>query len=399
MVECAAAKPQPSSRLDGGAWIWALAIFVATRALVLATAWLAPQNSALTQPDWSSDIPLLRWDAGHYLRILRVGYSDQIDDTTAFFPAYPLAARPLAQLIGPEWALVVTANACGLAAALLLFRWASRHIGSRGGLLCVALWSCYPPALFLSTAYADSLFVLCVVGALLLLEQRRFAAGALLSALATATRPPGVALALVVVVSAFAGMAAAPLRKRCACAALLALVSISGLLAHEAYLWGRYGRWDAYFAAQQSWRPQRQVRNAALKAIVLRPVIVPALRPLEHVLKGQWQKLSAHGTWDALFNAVLLGVAIAGLVRPGPLPRVVYLLPLAVFVLAWLPDPVSGARLYGISRYQLVALPCFLRIAQWLGARHGTLPGAILSLLLTLQCLFMAGFVNWQPVG
>lgn len=374
-------------------------IYALTRIVVVAVAWLAPQHRDRSGPDWWSEIPLLRWDSGHYYGILTVGYPDQINDTTAFFPGYPLVAWPLSRFVGPQWALVVTANLFGFLAALLLFAWTRRHWGERAGWMTVALWACYPPALFLSVGYADSLLACCVAGVLLLLSKRHFVAAAVLSGFAAAVRPPGIALAVITVFAALARTDGRSRSVQWARALILGAISSWGLAAHEGYLWQKYGRWDAYFAAQHSWKPRDNVRDAVWKAAFLRPVIVPGLRPVEVVLRGQWPKLVQHGTWDAFFNLVLLGVGIAGLIRPGGRPRAVFLLPILALVIAWLPDPVTGARLYGISRYQLIALPCFALIGSWLSKRGATIFGVLLVALLALQCVFMAGFVDWQPVG
>lgn len=373
--------------------------YILTRVMVIAVAWLAPQDREQTGPDWWSEIPLLRWDSGHYLGILTAGYPPEINDTVAFFPGYPLAALPLVPLIGAEWALVVIANVCGLAAALLLCAWTQRYCGQRAAFIAVALWACYPPALFLSVGYADSMFALCAGAVLLLLARERPIPAAIIAGLATAVRPPGVALAVVIFVHQVFAIRGSSARSRWLHACALGLVSCWGLVAHESFLWNKYGRWDAYFAAQRSWTPQGYVRHAAWKAALLRPVIVPALRPVENVLRGHWPRMSAHRTWDLFFNLVLLTTGIVGLIRPGPMPRAAYLLPILAFVIAWLPDPVTGARLYGISRYQLVALPCFARLGAAFSGRSRVLIGGLLLAMFALQCLFMAGFVDWLPVG
>ncbi len=381
-------------------WWLALGGFVLTRLVVLIAAWTAPQDRSQTGPDWWSDWPLLRWDAGHYLGILREGYPATINDTVAFFPAYPLTAAALRELTGisDEAALVLSANTAALLAAALVFAWARRAAGDAAAVRCVWLLGAYPSSLFLSVGYTEGLFLLCTVAALLAMQRGWVPVALLAAAVASATRPPGAIVSLVVVLWLWQRddwrWRPATIARLCAAG----LVSVSGLLAHQGYLAARYGRTDAFTAAQKTWRA-RTVKKPLRDALTLRPVLSAAWRPFNYTLSGRWDRLAAHRTWDGFLNVLLLLIAFAGLWRPGPFPRVVYLLAILTFLMAWLPDPAGGARLYGISRYQLIAIPCFVRLAQWRAFRSTLCLAAWLALWLTLQTIWMRGFVDWQPVG
>lgn len=404
-LDAAAKMPKPAhGRFESACrrygWLLALGGFILTRAVVLLAAWTAPQDRAQPGPDWWSDWPLLRWDSGHYLGILREGYPATINDTVAFFPAYPLTAAAVRDLTGisDEDALVFSANAAALLAAALVFAWARRAAGDAAAVRSVWLLAAYPASLFFSVGYTEGLFLLCTIASLLAMQRGWAPLALLAAAVASATRPPGAIVSLVVVLWLWQRdnwrCRPATLARLCASA----LISVSGLLAHQGYLAAHYGRTDAFAAAQQTWRA-RTVKKPLRDALTLRPVLSAAWRPVNYVLSGRWDRLAAHRTWDSFLNVLLLSIACAGLWRPGPFPRVVYLLAILTFLMAWLPDPAGGARLYGISRYQLIAIPCFVRLAQWSAFRSVPCLAAWLALWLTLQTVWMRGFVDWQPVG
>jgi hypothetical protein len=382
-----------------GVWL-AIAGFLCTRAIILAVALLAPQDR--TRPDapaWWSDVPLVRWDAGHYGRIMMDGYPAEITDTAAFFPGYPLFARPFALLFAPGVALIVASHVAALVCAVLFYSWARRCTDAQTALWAVMLWSCYPPAMFLSAGYADAVFVMCVAAALWLLQRQQFWLAAAVTAYATATRPTGLALAAVVVIYAMVYGPRPPLPRRLILWGAIGLITISGLIAYELFLWQHYGRPDAFFAAQVSWAPT-VAKHPWHRILTLTPVIQPALQPVKSVLRGDFGALLEPTTWNATFNLLALIVGIVGLCRPRRIPRIVFLLPIFVFLLAYLPDPVKGGRLVGIARYQLAALPCFALLAGWRLLRRWPVVFAVLLVaLFFLQCLYVRGFCNWILVG
>lgn len=382
-----------------GLWL-ALALFALTRLIVLVAAYTAPQDRTRPQAKgWWPDPPMIRWDAGHYLGILEAGYPPQIDDTTAFFPLYPLLARPLTYLFSPGVALVVFSHLAATGAVVLFYLWCSRVAGEAAGVRAVLLLSTFPTAMFLSTGYSEGLFLLLVALALWFVQGRRWWPAALACALATATRPTGLALAAVICLSAWVADRGGPLRQRLVRLAGLGVLSVSGLIAFRVYLWDHYGRIDAWEAAQIYWsRPA--VQDPLYKLVSLRPIVGPALRPIRHVLRGEFHRLLEPRTWNMAINVAVLVVAGIGLARPGPLPRLSFLLPIFVFLMAYLPDPFLGTRLVGIARYQLVALPCFALLAGagWTGWRRLVLAALLLAGLL-LQVQYMRLFCNWVLVS
>jgi hypothetical protein len=375
----------------------------------------ADNGCAQQNPEWWPTVPLITWDAGHYLEIMRNGYPRELRDTAAFFPAHPLLARafepvvrlaerwhPLTEGQRCEVALVVTTHITALIGIVLLYLWVRRYGGEslRGdwvAFIAVLLLSTYPPAMYLSTGYSEGLFLLCIAATLLLLQRDHIWWAAIAASLATATRPTGLCIAAVVVLWALC-YDRRPLVVRLPRVALIGLVAVSGLIAHELYLMWFYGRWDAYFAAQAPWKPARQVVGWTFwrKTLTLSPILKPSFAPLLAVLRGRFADLLEPVTWNMLLNSILVGLSIYGLCRPGRIPRVVFALPILMFLMAYLLDPALGTRMVGIARYQLVALPSFLLLARWqLWQRRPGILATLAVLMLALQIVYVRQFCNW----
>ncbi|WP_258726416.1 hypothetical protein [Cellulomonas sp. NS3] len=156
----------------------------------------------LEGPSWLDG--WFQYDAGWYYSIATDGYffAPGQQSSIAFFPVYPLGVRGLGALVGD---VQVAGSLLGVLAggfAVLLFgRWVWDRLPRRAAVTAIAVLMLYPYSFFLYGAmYADSLFLLCAVGAFLLLERRWFWAAGLVGALATAGRPVGVAVAVGLVV-------------------------------------------------------------------------------------------------------------------------------------------------------------------------------------------------------
>ncbi|MBL8877959.1 MAG: glycosyltransferase family 39 protein [Phycisphaerales bacterium] len=390
-----------AAHVDRYGLIYALLIYVVSRAIVMTAALLAPLHTANREPGlfWV-DPPTIRWDAGHYRYILMFGYPPQPSDTTAFFPAYPLVTWPLAKLTGrPDLSLVIVSHVCGAGAIAFFYLWARRRADADLALRAVALVCSYPPAMFFSTGYSEGLFLLCVAAALYFLEREWFWRAALTSALATGTRPTGIVIAAIVMLYFLTSHRAIAWPRRLTRAAALGFASLAGILAHEAFLWRYYGRADAYFAAQESWKPKERP-DYWRRVVTLKPVLQPALEPIKGLARADFAALKNPATWNQFWNVSLLTIAICGLVGPGRWPRVPFLIPILMFLMGYLADPAGGARLVGIARYQLAALPCFAWLAGVRGLRGGLIPiGLLCAALMLLQVRYVQLFCDWVLVS
>ena len=130
-------------------------------------------------------------DHGYY-------YIEGVQSSVAFFPGYPLVARPLARAIhNTPLALIIVTWIAGLATLMLFATWCARRLERRTAILAVACFALYPYGWFLYGAgYADALFLAFAIGAFVLLEADQPLLAGLAGAGAAATRPIGVAVAV-----------------------------------------------------------------------------------------------------------------------------------------------------------------------------------------------------------
>jgi hypothetical protein len=140
----------------------------------------------------------VRFDGGWYQSIITNGYSYRpgAQSSIAFFPGYPMVVGLLSKVTGDVYlAGIITTFLCGLGLALVFYRWCARRASPQKAATALMLLLVFPYAWYLYGAmYADALFVLCAIGAFYLVEKDRPVLAGLVAAVATATRPVGVAM-------------------------------------------------------------------------------------------------------------------------------------------------------------------------------------------------------------
>jgi hypothetical protein len=148
---------------------------------------------------------LLAWDGAFYRDIATEGYLNLPQEALRFFPLYPLTARLLTPfgLGDVSIALVVLANACSLASAvmvrrLVLFEKDDPVLAER------AVWvtSLFPSAFVLVWAYAEAMFLVCALATFLFARRGRYELAAVAALLGALCRPIGVLLAVPVAIEA-----------------------------------------------------------------------------------------------------------------------------------------------------------------------------------------------------
>ncbi|HOA75584.1 MAG TPA: glycosyltransferase family 39 protein [Phycisphaerae bacterium] len=378
------------------------AVFLLIRAVVLVAAYTAPLDR--TRPNlWWVDMPLSRWDYGHYAVIMERGYppGDPRCEQIAFFPGYPLAGRLLRPWLPPDLALPVVSHIAAAVAVCFLYLWARRLFDPKVAFWGATLLSACPPAMFLSAGYADALLLACVAVALWLLQKGWIYSAALASGYATLTRPTGLALAAVIVLWAWFDGARLNWTRRGLRVIAIGTIAVSGFIVFQAYLWHHYGRPDAFVQTQSNWGMDKPVPNPVERIVTLKPLVQPALKPLKYLARGQFDKFGEPlETWSPMFSLLVLVVAVLGLCGRSPIPRVLFLVPIFVFLMAYLPDPYRGARMVGIARYQLMSLPCFVLVGSWMARRwHGLVRYALIVGMVAVQCMYARLFADWRYIG
>jgi len=189
--------------------------------------WTAPE----TGPGRHAEKPILQdqawpgpteWDSEFYLSIATAGYEDprirvHVADETgrrisldhAFMPLYPFAMRVVAAPLGavgvPPLAAaaiagVVVSVVSALVAMLAIARLALPDMGRDGAVRAALFLAVFPTGFFLAMVYTEALFLALAFGALTQVADRRPVLAGGLAALATLTRPIGVALVIPLVV-------------------------------------------------------------------------------------------------------------------------------------------------------------------------------------------------------
>lgn len=149
----------------------------------------------------------MRWDGQWYWLVGAQGYPtdlprDEAGEVTqnawAFMPLYPFVSRLLSFALAGQYpiAAIVVAIVAGYLASLVLFHLLRAHIDAAASLWAVALFAAGPLAALFQMGYAESLFLLWLFLALLMLQRRRFGWLYLLLPLMGFTRPGILAFAL-----------------------------------------------------------------------------------------------------------------------------------------------------------------------------------------------------------
>lgn len=409
-------------------------ILLAIRLMVLGVGFVSAMTAKPSDINYTyaSGKPWMAYDAAWYRRIMLDGYpfmgaNHIVPPHIAYFPLLPAVAHLLVGLTGPDLALLIVSNLCGLAAFVVLYFWARTLVEPAVAFLMLLLLACYPAAVFLCPGYTEGPFLLVAACALMFLAKNKLPAAAIACCAASLLRPTAIALIATVFLWALVYRRGISFNRRFMFAVLLGLVAAEGGLAYESFLWGRYGKWNAYFDAQAHWvehmdakgaldvrsdDPGSWLRLTAPDLYVNPPPAVWQERRsattqmigetmTQHVI-DKIRDIPAKFTTPAAWNyaiALLLGVAIlVALIFPGPMPRVLLVLPAVIFFVTVAPE--HAMRLSSVTRYETVAPPLFLILAVWM---RRWLPRSVIGLVLlaalVIQVYYAVRFSRGLWVG
>ena len=341
----------------------------------------------------SSDNELLnlpmRWDAGWYYAIARVGYYWDRRDTgqqrIAFFPAYPMTMRVVGRLFGGEATAFVLAGAavsyaaflCGL---MLLYQLARATLGDpERARAAVLLTACYPFAIYYGGLYTESLFLLGVVGAVLECHRGRWARAIPWGLLVGLTRPNGFLLAATLAVMAAAWWRA---ERRAGVApawgwpAAAVLAPVAGVAIFSMYIYALTGNPFEWSAQHAAWG--RTFQGTA-------PIVASAAE-VEKVGLGNF--LAAR-PYEAINGAAALA-ALALIVPVGRRLGLAY----AVFLAANVVPPLLLGGTMSMGRVTSTMFPLFL----WLAAAAPRQVTGLAIAFTLLQGFAGVLFYTWRPL-
>ncbi len=307
-------------RRDYGIYLWALLIFATSRMVVFIGVNFG--TLLVRDPDptkWEAGPywyhRLLRWDSGWYAAIVRDGYQYSDDPTVMasvnFFPLYPLLSAIAKELLGTrEWgALLVVANASSLLAIVLLTKFLRDELDEESALLSLTLFCFFPSSLFLSAGYSESLCLVFVLLALMLLSRQQFVLAAMMAGVSLAARSTCIVLAPVILLEIWRHNRL-PLPRLLAKLALCGVLAISGLLVYMVYLQVKFGHPMAFAVSQDAFTHERPH---------LRPNEIAALElfRMGHLLPGPGNRLVLAIATGAVALRARSDIAAVSDVRPG----------------------------------------------------------------------------------
>jgi mannosyltransferase PIG-V len=344
-------------------------------ALALITIGIRPDSPPLRVSDSDLVNLPLRWDAGWYLSVARVGYMWTPRDVgrqqnVAFFPAFPMAMRVAGRLFGSSgvaylYGGLIISHVAFLWALLLLYQLARDDLGDVAGAgSAVLLLACYPFSVFHAAIYTESLFLLACVGAVLKFRQQRLMASILWGLLAGLTRPNGCLLALTLATLLLSSFARQSKRQGVAMIQLGALAAavapVIGASIYWLYLW--------QFAGNPfQWSEQHEAWGRTFQGL------------------GQLFNPQPHDVMNAVPVVLALAAAIPIGVRLG--------WAYAVFIVTNLLPPLMVGGFLSTGRLTATLFPLFI----WLGGfsrGNATLVAVGFALL---QGLMAALFYTWRP--
>lgn len=325
---------------------------------------------------------LTSWDGIWYLRITRFGYPTFVPPSityeepqarVAFFPAYPYSVRWLDRLLpgGDTLAALFLNLLLGATFIVLVGLLTRAWFGVEHARTAMVLCALFPGSFVLSFAYSEALLLTVAAATLLALHHERWLVAGLLAAVATATRPNGVA-----VVVACAVAAAIAIRKRRDFRSLLApLLAPWGFIGYQLWIDAHADEHRVWFRVQgEAWKEGASFGLTALRR-TLETFTQPLTSPTDMITA-----VSFLGTLALLW--------IAWKRHRLPLPAAAY--SAVIVVLMLLPATVTAR-----PRFLYTAFPLFIGAAVWLAAprRREWWPyvvGVSMAGLVTLTALYGA---------
>lgn len=375
--------------------------FVATRVAVLAIGILAvytvgiPKESAALSVSTSKLVNLpLRYDAGWYLSVARLGYMWRPRDrdlerqqNIVFFPALPMGMRALGYVFGRSgvaylYAGVLISHVAFLVALVLLFELARDDLGDAGAAgAAVVLLASYPFSIFYGAVYTESLYLLGVVGAVRASKRGRWAQAIAWGLLVGLTRPNGLLLSLTLATllvetiwrqpASWRGWRALPLT-----ALAVPLAPIVGAGLYSLYVWQLTGNPVQWSSQQIAWG--RTFSGFS-------PITGAAQFTAEYGIESYVETVP----YDVM-NALPAFAALALAIPIGRRLGWAY----AVFIVANLAPPLLLGGSLSAGRFTATLFPVFI----WLGATTGSATPTVVVFFAMLQSLCAVLFYTWRPL-
>jgi hypothetical protein len=394
-------SPDPTVRLPGKvaarcrilpAWAQALMAFLAIGIAVSVAVWLGARgpvsisgNQDLAGYPGSSVFGgWFRYDGRWYDLIVTEGYwfnGPTVQSSVAYFPGYPMVLWLFHAATGVSVKLLgsIVTIACGVGVAVMFMNWCRLRVTDRVARIALITLLLYPYAFYLMGAvYGDALFLLAALCAFVLLERDHPVLAGLAGAVATATRPVGIALVIGLVAltlwrrhvieSGEGRFRFRILWRRLRWADSGVLLSLGGLVGYMTFLGIRFGHPLAFDEVQQSagW-DQGAGPRTWLKITWLQQI---------KNLPGwsiEWVRHGDTVTFEKMMYAITVimqGLFVIGFLFLAWQVWRRFGWGYGVYSFALLAIPLIGTKDFqGSGRYLLAAFPCFLALGVFFEGR------------------------------
>ena len=369
---------------------YSLAVFAITRLPVVAGIGLYLRD----HPGKTVETVAVRWDGYWYTLVATHGYSTSLRapkalvgdahhtlSEWAFFPGFPLLIRCVAWITRMPLvpASLVVAAVLGVLAVWAVYALGEAHGGVRVARGAALLFAAWPGSVALDLPYTEGLFLAAAGAALVCLHKQRWVTAGLLGAVASVTRPTG--LAVVVAAAVAAGLAI--LNQRQWRALLAPLLSATGLAAFVVYGWQRTGDPLVWRHAENLWRQRADFNSTVVQ------VTVQLFGDLGTSMDTDVGRRAVAASLLRLVGLLLL-VAILAAVWAN---RRHLSLPMAAYAVVSLAMILGYSTVSTRPRMVLTILPGFVWLAAWLPRR-----AAIALALCMLPLLGVVTYLWGQDV-
>lgn len=205
---------------------------------------------------------LTSWDGAWYLKIVRLGYPQHVqanvtfnvdDARAAFFPGYPSLVRIVDVILpgGDVLAALFVNFVLGFVAIWLVGLIARKLYDEAIAEKSMVLMALFPGSFVLSFAYSEALLITLAAACLWFLLERRWWWAGVFAALATMTRPNGLALVLACAVAAFLAIK----RDRDWKSLIAVVLAPLGWIGFQLWLGVHSHEWGVWFRVQsEAWK-------------------------------------------------------------------------------------------------------------------------------------------------
>ncbi|MFZ9675481.1 MAG: glycosyltransferase family 39 protein [Ilumatobacteraceae bacterium] len=323
---------------------------------------------------------LTSWDGLWYMRIVRYGYPtfvpagityEEPQARLAFFPSYPYGVRWFDRLLpgGDTFAALFLNLILGATFIVLVGLLTRAWFGVRHARTAMILCAIFPGSFVLSFAYSEALLLTLAAATLLALHHERWLLAGFVAALATATRPNGIAVVFACVVAAII----VARRDRSVRPLIAPILAPIGFIGYQLWIDAHADESRVWFRVQgEAWKEGASFGLTAIRR-TLETFTQPLTSPTDMITA-------------ASFVCTIVLLYVAWRRQRLPLPALAY--SAVIVVLMLLPATVTAR-----PRFLFTAFPLFIAAAVWLDdeRRRSWWPyvvGTCLSGLVTLTALY-----------